>query len=391
MGFSVELWLEYIIRFAHVITGIVWIGESFYFIWLDKAFEPPKVERKNVDGEVYMVHGGFYYQVDKRRIYPGEIPEKLHWFKWEATATFATGFLLLMVVYWTRGAALLIDPTVLELSQLSAILLSTAFLAGSWFVYDFIWHPRFVDKQFFSTIISLIFFPLLAFAATSIFSARGAFIIVGATLGAMMFLNVWVRILPGQRKMLAEAEAGEVPDYSASTKSKARSVHNTYFIFPVLFLMLSNHYPAVYNHELNWLMIILIGIAGASLRYAMVAKKLSPLILTVLGFAGLLSLTARDPLPAPNATSDKPVTYAEVAVVVQKRCLSCHARENTDDVFTVAPNGIYFESEAELMASKDKIIQHVVVSKYMPLANKTGMLDSEREIMHRWLTQEDGG
>ena len=261
MEMSLHLWLEYLLRFAHLIAGIAWIGSSFYFIWLDSSFESPKVPRHNVEGELFMVHGGFYYQVEKRKIYPGELPEKLHWFKWEATLTWVTGFLLLIVLYYLKGASLLVSNEVRSMSQLHAVGMSLGLIVLSWLIYDFLWNDKFIRSKTLSGIISIPYFAGLIYLNTLLFSGRGAFIQTGAVFGSLMLLNVWIRILPGQSKMIRDAQAGKVPDYSMSLKSKTRSVHNTYFIFPALFIMLSNHYGTLYNHRLNALILIILSIS----------------------------------------------------------------------------------------------------------------------------------
>jgi uncharacterized membrane protein len=233
---SLDLWIEYILRFAHLVAGISWIGSSFYFIWLDSAFEPPETPRKNVDGEVFMVHGGFYYQVDKRKIYPGELPKTMHWFKWEATLTFITGFMLFGYLYFLNDASLLINKNILDLTQFQAILLSLGLITTIWFLYDFLFHPDFELSNKLKNIFALALSALFIYGVTFLFSGRGSYIIVGVTYGTCMLLNVWVRILPGQAQMIKDAENGKVPDYDQGKKSKSRSVHNTYFIFPVLLL-----------------------------------------------------------------------------------------------------------------------------------------------------------
>lgn len=401
MEFSIDLWLEYLLRFSHLVAGIYWIGSSFYFIWLDSSFLPPEQARRNVEGEVYMVHGGFYYQVDKKKIYPGEIPKILHWFKWEATITWITGFTLLVYLYFFNGANLLIDPQVYEMTQTTAILISLAMMVGSWFVYDFICHPKIFKKSSISTILMAAFLFALTFMATNIFSGRGAFILMGAVIGTLMVLNVWVRILPGQAKMLKEAEAGEVPDYSASLKSKVRSVHNTYFIFPLLFIMLSNHYPAIYNHYLNWVLLILIMVSGALARHSMVTKvkverwALVPAAIGLMAIIYLTALTPKAPVAAGDAAEvsqpeiTRVVEFSEINSIVQARCLSCHSSANTDDVYKVAPRGILFETKNQLLAFKEKLRIHVVLAKSMPLMNKTNMTDDERNVFKKWLDQLD--
>lgn len=396
MELSIYLWVEYLLRFSHLVAGILWVGSSFYFIWLDSNFLPPESPRKNVEGEVFMVHGGFYYQVEKKKIVSGEIPKILHWFKWEATLTLISGYFLFGFLYFLNGASLLIDPSISDLSQFQAVSLCTGLIVASWLIYDFIWHPNIMKSKVLSLILSVLFFSGLIFTCIQFFSGRGAFITIGAILGSLMVLNVWVRILPGQTKMLKEATAGEVPDYSVSLKSKVRSVHNTYFIFPVLFIMISNHYPMIYNHPQNWLLLIVLGISGALVRHTMVSKNPKHRWLLVPASLGLIFLVYFTALAGSNATSNSlskmsennsflPVTYSEVESIVSKRCLSCHSTNNTDDIFKVAPKGIIFETQQQIIQLKDKIYTQVVTGKVMPLGNKTKMTLAEREVFARWI------
>jgi uncharacterized membrane protein len=397
MDFSFQLWLEYLIRFSHLVAGIAWIGSSFYFIWLDSAFTPPEQPRRNVEGELFMVHGGFYYQVEKRKVFPGELPKVLHWFKWEATLTWITGFLLLVVLYYLRGATLLIDPAVRDLAPLHAVGLSLGILTVSWFLYDLIWHPRFAGWKPVSVALSVAGLTGLVYLNTRLFSGRGAFIQTGAILGSLMLLNVWVRILPGQRRMIRDAEAGKIPDYSFSKHAKTRSVHNTYFIFPVLFIMLSNHYTTVTNHPQNWLLLLVLSVSGALVRHAMVTNvpaqrwTLAP---AAFGLVALVWMTnaqqaaGNAALAAAAAGGGEAVPFSRVHAVVLNRCTSCHAGQNTDDVFKVAPNGMVLESEAQIRAAAEKIYQKVVVEKSMPfLGNKTGLTEDERSLIARWYQQ----
>lgn len=391
MEMSLHLWLEYILRFSHLVAGIAWIGSSFYFIWMDSSFEAPESPRRNVEGELFMVHGGFYYQVEKRKIFPGELPKVLHWFKWEATLAVVTGYLLFIVLYYLRGASLLIDTGVWPLTQAQAILGSLAVIVFSWVIYDqLLWNARLFDNKKISAFLSAIFFAGLIFGLTRIFSGRGAFILTGAVMGTMMLLNVWVRILPGQAKMIRDAEAGQVPDYSLSLKSKMRSVHNTYFIFPVLFIMLSNHYPTVYNHRWNWLLLIALGVSGALTRHAMVTKNPRErwtLFPAAIGLAALVYLTAM--VPAAATVEGPRVEFSQVRAILATRCLQCHSSHPTDDLWKQAPNGVIFETEQALREKADKVQLHVVIAKSMPLGNKTGMTEEERAVIARWLKQEN--
>ncbi len=383
---SAEIWIEYLLRFSHLVAGIAWIGSSFYFIWLDSAFVPPETPRRNVDGELFMVHGGFYYQVEKKKIFPGELPKVLHWFKWEATLTWITGFMLMVAVYYLRGATLLVDPAVMKLTQWQAVGLSLGIAAAGWFIYDFIWHR--IPNKTLNVVSSLLLFVLMVYINTHAFSGRGAFIQTGFMMGTMMLLNVWVRILPGQKKMVADAEAGKVPDYSFSAKAKTRSVHNTYFIFPVLFIMLSNHYGSVYNHPLNWILLIMLSVSGALVRHAMVTQKPVErwtLFPAAIGLAGLVFMTSAS-FEIKNHNSG-PVSFEQVHPIFQNRCVSCHSPQPTDDVIKVTPKGLSLLNEAQIRAVLPQIYEQVAVSKVMPLGNKTGMTDEERSLVTAWIQQ----
>jgi uncharacterized membrane protein len=383
---SLDLWVEYLLRFSHVVAGISWIGSSFYFIWLDGAFETPEKPRHNVDGEVFMVHGGFYYQVDKRKIYPGEIPKTLHWFKWEATLTFITGFLLFGYLYFLNDAILLIDKSVLDLSQWQAIALSLGIITASWFTYDLIYHPKSKLNSGIRNFLALALSLVLIWGLTYIFSGRGTFIMVGVTYGSCMLLNVWVRILPNQSKMLKDAEEGIVPDYSLGKKSKVRSVHNTFFIFPVLFIMLSNHYPTVYNHQYNWILLLILMVSGAMVRLAMVTKNPKQRLLVIPAAIGLLSLVAITAQKPKEMVVEGSVSYAEIEPIVKMRCLTCHATNNTDDVYKEAQKGVILETE-ELLKSHSLKALVQVSSKVMPLGNKTGMKRRERAKLVKYLEE----
>jgi uncharacterized membrane protein len=381
-------WLNLLLRFAHLIAGISWIGSSFYFIWMDSSFEVPEKPRHNVDGELFMVHGGFYYQVEKKKIAPGELPSILHWFKWEATLTWVTGFALLVVLYYMTGGAYLVDPAVSDITPTQASILGLTILVVSWFVYDFLWQTKINQKVL--SIISLALVGGIVYGLCHTLSGRAAFIHVGAMFGTMMVLNVWVRILPNQQKMVDDAKAGKVPDYSLSLKGKKRSVHNTYFIFPVLFIMISNHYPSTYGHEQNWLVLIMLIVIGALTRHAMVTKNkkerwLFAPALIILAYL----ITYTNPQSKIKITKrEGPIEFSEVHEIMGNRCLSCHSEKPTDDIFEVAPNDVVFDTEEQVRAKMNLIYDRAVVLKNMPLGNKTKITEDERNIIGQWIEQE---
>lgn len=395
MAAELYTWYEYFLRLSHLVAGIAWIGSSFYFIWLDSHFLPPTKSNnsdskiKNVDGELFMVHGGFYYKVEKRRIFPGEIPEILHWFKWEATLTWLTGVLLLITLYYLRSASLLIDPRVSDLSPSLAISLSVAIIIASWIIYDFIWNAHWIPNQKISLLLSVISVAGLIYLNFQLFSGRGAFIQTGAVFGTLMVANVWMRILPGQGRMLKTAQAGQIPDYSEGAKSKIRSVHNTYFTFPVLFIMLSNHYSSITHHPWNWLLLVILSISAALFRHAMLANSsrwvFIPATIGVVTLVFLSGPTVNHALVLD--TNEEEITLEQVYSIVKNRCTSCHSDHPTDDVFKIAPKGMTFDNPEQVVALADAIYQQVVVAPIMPLGNKTNMTEEERSIIDQWVRQ----
>ena len=268
-------WLNLLVRWLHVITGVAWIGASFYFIWLDGHLDPPQDpadEEKGVGGEVWSVHGGGFYHAQKYKVSPAEIPERLHWFKWEAYTTWLSGIFLTALVYWYGAEVFLIDRSVADLSAPMAVGIAIAFIAGGWLVYDLLCKsPLARDTRVFAAILFALT-SALAWGLCEVFGGRGAYIHFGAVLGTIMVANVFFVIIPGQKKMVAAAAIGEAPDPGPGLRAKQRSVHNTYFTLPVLFVMTSNHYAMAYSHAYNWLILIGISLAGALIRIYFVAR-----------------------------------------------------------------------------------------------------------------------
>ncbi len=386
----VHEWLNLFVRWIHLIAGISWIGSSFYFMWLDAHIAAPEVPREGVEGELWMVHSGGFYQVEKRLIRPGEMPKILHWFKWEATFTWLSGFALLGLVYYTTGGMYLIDPAVSSISPLAASGVGIGLLVSAWFVYDLLFQSPLGKLGRVASTISCLLVAGVAYGLCHLFSGRAAYIHVGAMFGTLMVLNVWVRILPAQQAMINATKEGRKPDYSLGLGAKRRSVHNTYMTFPVLFIMLSNHYPMTYAHPLNWVVLLLLIGAGAGVRHYMVAKDRRAVWILVPVGAALLALfvmTAPQPAPAVGA-GGPPVPFTTAYAVISNRCFACHSSHPTDDIFKVAPNGVMFDAPERVRAMASRIRERVVVLKTMPLANKTGITQEERDLLGRWI---DGG
>ncbi len=372
----------------HFIVGIAWIGSSFYFVWLDNYLVAPRQPGdadKGVHGELWSVHGGGFYHAQKYRIAPRVLPETLHWFKWEAYSTWMSGMFLLVLIYWYGAQVYLIDPAVAELSPLAAVGAAAAVIVGGWFIYDLLCRSRLGsdDKLFGGVLFVLV--SLLAWGLCQLFSGRGAFIHFGAVLGTIMVANVFFVIIPGQKRMVDAANRGVAPNPEDAARAKQRSVHNTYFTLPVLFVMTSNHYAVTFSHEYNWAILIAISLAGALIRVYFVdrhkgAASLLPVIIAFVLLAAVAALIA----PKASTASGGAVTFDDVRTVVQGRCVTCHSAAPTHPAFLAAPGGVVLDTDAQIVAEALRIHHQTVVTRVMPIGNLTGISEAEREIIDRW-------
>jgi uncharacterized membrane protein len=387
-----EDWLNFLIRWGHMIAGIAWIGTSFYFVALDFSLKTRDGLPAGVAGEAWEVHGGGFYNVRKYLAAPSKLPEDLIWFKWEAYATWATGFLLLIVLYYINASTYLIDPGVMDLAPWQAIGISLGSLAGGWIVYDLMCRSALVQRP---ALLALCVFALILIAAhgyTQVFSGRGALIHVGAFVGTIMAANVFAVIIPNQRKSAAALLRGEAPDPRFGATGKQRSLHNTYLTLPVLLMMISNHYPMITDHPRAWILVGFIVLGGVALRHLLVRHEVGdpigriawtlPVIMAAL--AGALWLTEPEPAPAFAGT----VTDDEAVAIVKARCASCHAAAPTDATTKKAPKGIALENLEALKRFARQIEVHAVKSKAMPLGNKTGMVAGERAKLGAWIAKQ---
>jgi uncharacterized membrane protein len=393
---DIQDWLNLAIRWVHLVVGISWIGNSLYFMWLDASLEKPAPPREGVEGEVWLLHSGGFYQVAKRKLGPGLVPKTLHWFKWEAGLTWFTGVGLLIVVYYLTGGVYLVDPAVARIGPGQATALCVGVLAVSWLVYDVLWASLGRRRPGAATTISLALLFALVYGLCHVLAGRAAYIHVGAILGTIMVANVWMRIVPAQRNMLAATEAGRDPDPALSREAKRRSSHNSYVTFPVLFTMFSNHFPGTYGHPLNWLILSLLIVVGVGIRALMIASERrqsaawiwAPVAAALVAFLYVTSPASRPAAATkPPAGGARPVPFTVVRGIVDLRCASCHSASPTDDVFRIAPNNVTFDSPESLRTRAALIKQRSVVDKNMPLANKTGMTEEERVLLGRWIDQ----
>jgi uncharacterized membrane protein len=381
-------WLNLAIRWFHLTAGIAWIGSSFYFVWLDNHLVPPKIGEAS--GEVWSVHGGGFYHKQKYQVAPRQMPQDLHWFKWEAYTTWLTGFLLLVLVYWVGAASFLIDPAKVALTPLQASGIGAAALAIGWLVYDGLCRsPLGRDDR----LLGAVWFAVLvgaAWALCQIFSARGAFLHVGAIIGTAMVGNVFFVIIPNQRKVVAALVAGEVPDPALGKAAKARSLHNNYMTLPVLFVMISHHYAMTYGAQRPWLVLALLGLTGVAVRHAFnLRHRGQPLGRAILVAAGLalvsVTYVSAEKAGEAKAAQGGAADWASVEPILQKHCVSCHAARPTSDQVTAPPLGVMLDSEAHARQFAARVKQVAVEIEIMPLGNTTGMTKAERAALGRWI------
>jgi len=384
-------WLNLLLRWAHVITAIAWIGASFHFVGLDNSLLPPEDEKeraKGIGGERWAVHGGGFYHQQKYPVSPATLPGRLHWSMWESYSTWLTGFALFTVLYLYQAGTFLIDKTVHDWSPAAAIAAALGFLVAFWAVYDGICR-LFGPRRNGDAIVGVLVFVSIVFAAwlsCQLFAGRAAFLLVGAMIATTMSGNVAMVIIPGQRKVVAALRAGEPVDPVHGQRGKQRSVHNTYFTLPVLFAMLSNHYGFLYQGRWNWLVLVGLMLAGVLIRQSFVLRHKAlatrePVPWRYAG-AGVLLLAivigANVPSPQPAAAVAPPTaTFAEVQAIVAQRCAMCHNAQ-------LANKGVALHTSEGLMANARSAYQQAAVLKTMPIGNATQMTDAERALLKQW-------
>lgn len=407
-------WLSLFFRWFHVIAGVAWIGASFYFIWLDNSLEePPQWKKdKGIKGDLWAIHGGGFYEVAKYQLGPQAMPKHLHWFKWEAYTTWLTGAILLWIVYYLGADRYLIDPSRYAWSTTQAIGLGIGFICFGFIFYEIVLRTPLKENGKAFGALLYIFMVIMTWIACHIFSPRGAFIHVGALIGTIMAGNVLLGIMPAQRGLVAAVIRGESPDPRLGEFAKLRSTHNNYFTLPLIFIMISNHYPITYTHEYNWLVLSAIGFITAFARHFFNLRhrgifKPAILVIAFMLFIGLIVIMA-PPVPSVNQTKDGAEVDRKVAVndhslegvtevdavnliteqqalrIVQTRCAGCHAQQPNFGGFMAAPAGIKLETVDQIVAQKAQVIQ-VTQSQYMPLGNMTQMTHLERNALIAWL------
>ena len=389
-------WANLLLRWAHVIVAIAWIGSSFYFVFLDNSLTPPtdpKLKEQGVGGELWAVHGGGFYNPQKYLVAPKTLPEHLHWFFWESYSTWLTGFALFTVMYLFNASTFLIDVRVHAWpAPWMAVAAALAFLVLFWVFYDRIcrWFGEkngAVGGDARVGVLVLVYVIAASWLACQLFAGRAAFLLVGAMLATAMSANVFFWIIPGQRKVIAQMRAGQPVEAIHGQRAKQRSVHNTYFTLPVLVAMLSNHYGWLYQGPHNWAVLVLLMLAGALIRHSFVVRhkalvlgKRVPWGYAVGGTTLLLALAVwLAPKPAaPLAASEAPVTLAQAHAVVQARCVMCHNDQ-------VRQKNVALHTPELLQQQAQAVYQQTVVLKLMPMNNATGITDEERALLARWV------
>nr|WP_301298185.1 urate hydroxylase PuuD [Pseudomonas rhodesiae] len=414
-------WLNLSVRWVHMITGVAWIGASFYFVWLENNLN--RVNPKDgLAGDLWAIHGGGIYHLEKYKLAPPTMPENLHWFKWEAYFTWMSGVALLCVVFYSNPTLYLLAPGS-SLSGPQGVLLGIGSLFVGWFIYSFLCDSALGKRP---ALLGFILFVLLigaAYGFSQVFSGRGAYLHVGAVIGTIMVGNVFRIIMPAQRALVAAIAENRTPDPALPAKGLLRSRHNNYFTLPVLFIMISNHFPSTYGSHYNWLILAGIAVAAVLVRHyfntrhnsqkyawtlpvgalamiclayvtgpkpvAEVAKapaaiEYQPLPETALGGGAKPAAPAAAPAPAPAQAT---VDFDKVHGVIQERCAVCHSAKPTSPLFSTAPAGVMFDTPAQIQQQAARIQAQAVASQIMPLGNITQMTQQERDLIGTWINQ----
>ena len=384
-------WANFLLRAAHLITGIAWIGASFYFVGLDSSLAKPADEAdraKGVGGELWAVHGGGFYHQQKYPVSPARLPEKLHWSMWESYSTWLTGFALFAVLYLFNASTFLIDRHVFDWSPGAAVATALGFLVAFWVIYDGICRI-FGEREHGDLIVGALVTVFIVFAAwlsCHLFAGRAAFLLVGAMMATTMTGNVGMVIIPGQRKVVAALREGRPVDPVHGRRGKQRSVHNTYFTLPVVFTMISNHYGFLFGARHNWIVLVVLMLAGALIRVSFVLRHKAlaegrPVPWRwAIGGVVIVAATVGWLLPAPTpatAKSAPPPSFGEVRAVIVQRCQMCHNE-------AVASKNVRLDSPEAIASHAQQVYQQAVVLKLMPMNNATGITDAERALIGRW-------
>ena len=380
LDLHLQEWLDLGMRWLHVIVGITWIGTSFYFNWLNNRVRPPADPEPGVAAELWSVHGGGFYRVVKYEVAPERLPSTLHWFKWEAYATWLSGFSLLFIVYYLGPSGIAIDPSKADLSRWALIALGVGSLVVGWFVYDALCRTPLARQPAWFALIGFALAAGAAFGYSQAMTGRAAYIHTGALIGTVMAANVFRVIIPSQRQMVDAMARGETPDPAPGKDAARRSLHNNYLTLPVVFIMVSNHFPSTFADTWNWAILAAIAIAGAGIRHWFNLRGQGERNAWILPAAAVV-LVALAVVTRPTLGEAVP---QEVQSIVQQRCVPCHSSAPTQPGYTEAPKGILLETDAQILTRR-KLIGPLVDSGFMPFENATGMTEEERALVVEWV------
>lgn len=380
-------WLALIVRWMHLIFGAAWIGASFYFNWLNNHVRRSADGRPGVAGDLWAIHGGHFYEVAKYENAPGQLPQTLHWFKWEAYFTWITGITLLVLVYYLQASTFMVDRAVMDLSPGAAIGIGVGTLVVGWIVYDLLCRSPLGRTGAPFAAVGFALASATAYGLSQTLGSRAAYIHVGAMLGTLMALNVFFVIIPNQRKAVAAMVAGQVPDPRLGQGAAQRSLHNNYMTLPVLFIMVSNHYPMTYGHEHGWLVLVALGAIGGVVRhwFNLKGQGVRKDWLLPLAAAGMVALILAS-APRRSAYADTPVAFSTVRSILEARCQKCHSATPTWPGILTAPQGVTYDTVDDIARYAARINAQVSTN-VMPLGNVTQMTDDERDLIAAWFAQ----
>ena len=382
-------WMNLTIRLMHITFGIAWIGASFYFVFLENALNRTDNVRDELAGNLWAIHGGGFYFLEKFKLAPKKMPKELHWFKFEAYFTWLTGFFLLIVVYYIDAKSYLIDPKVLDITPELGIVLGVGSLVLGYLFYDILC-KKFSDRMTVFLVLGTVVLIAFAWFYAHVFSGRAAYIHFGALLGTIMAANVFFVIIPSQKAMVEAAKGGMAPDPADAKAAGMRSRHNNYFTFPVLFVMISNHFPSTFGNEMQWIVLIAVSLGLAGIKHYLNLREQNQVSFFILP-ASVIILFAVAFYTVPQSKVSQcheEIMFTEVTTIVNKRCLSCHSDQPTDNIWQVAPKGVVFDTPEQVANQKDAIFQQVVVSQAMPFNNnQSGLTDAERDAIACWIYQ----
>ncbi len=390
-----SLWLPLLLRWAHLIYGIAWIGASFYFIFVENSLERFPGESA-LAGRLWTVHGGGVYRLEKYRTAPLPLPALLHWFRWDAYLTWMTGFALLILLFYAHPEATLIDPQIAPLSPGMAVLCSLAILAAGWLAYAGLAATPLLQRPRLFALFSCLLLAALAFTLTHLYSGRGAFVQTGAVLGTIMVGNVLFVIIPAQWRFLHAAQRGERLDPAQVERTHLRSLHNNYLAFPVLFTMISNHFPFAFLGRDNWLVLFCLLLAGGTVRHAVnLRQRQQSWLPWLLGGAALVfgAITFARPTPviSPPRAPTREATDAEVEAILLRRCSGCHAAKPTLAHLASPPSGVVLDTLEGLREALPLVWSQAVELRAMPPGNLTGMTEEERLLLSQWIRGRERG